>query len=105
MPVKPPPAEAGGFWSYAIWGDPGRGSGQNRNTATATTQVQRPAGSPSAAAAIEVLSIIRLLCSYTLLRSFQAASGSKSIPRVDANIVAARSSAYSALRAPVIPKP
>jgi hypothetical protein len=36
---------------------------QNRNTATATTQVQRPDGSPSAAAAIEVLSIIRLLCS------------------------------------------
>ena len=36
---------------------------QNRNTATATTQVQRPEGSPSAAAAIEVLSIIRLLCS------------------------------------------
>jgi hypothetical protein len=36
---------------------------QNRNTATATTQVQRPEGSPSAAAAIEVLSMIRLLCS------------------------------------------
>jgi hypothetical protein len=36
---------------------------QKRNTATATTQVQRPDGSPSAAAAIEVLSIIRLLCS------------------------------------------
>jgi hypothetical protein len=36
---------------------------QNLKTATATTQVQRPDASPSAAAAIEVLSIIRLLCS------------------------------------------
>jgi hypothetical protein len=39
-------------------------------------------GPHSAAAVIDVLSMIRLLCSYICLRSFHAASGSKSRPSV-----------------------
>src|SRR6516164_578346 len=49
--------------------------------------------------------MIRLLCSYICLLSFHAASGSKSSPSVEANMVAARSSACSPLSLAVMPYP
>ena len=42
---------------------PGSPVYENKNTAAAMAQVQRPSGSPSVAAVIERLSMIRWLCS------------------------------------------